>query len=578
MSLSKRLTLHFVLHFILMLCFILLFILGSFVFLSLLILESEMKSDFSRVSEEYLDLNITIKNDKAVINENIKESIQKKGGWLQVVDSKGYVIGEYNTPKELPKRYSFTDILSMDLNNFRIHYWILEKENSSEVTIIYGEPLKSKQILNTLLRSNSFPNINTDFKEYLVKNDAWIQIYDASGNVVYSYHAPPNLKFTYTEILSMKKRPWNSKVDISSYYFKEKDRIFLVGTYNPYYSPDHITDSIISASFLKSFLIVFGTLIVFAIIISIWYGKKFGKPLLYMMKWINNMSKGNFMEPKDKKGRVPILNKKGSLHKRYKIFKEVVHSLYTLSKTLQQNEENQRRMEKTREEWITGLSHDLKTPLSSLYGFSALLASNQYQWSSEEIMEMGRIMKEKAVYMSELIEDLNLTYRLKNNALPINKEKTDIVSLIKEFLSTFSTTTEAKDKEIYFESAQDTIFLEIDLKWFMRILDNLLTNAVKHNKPGTKIKVKVESNHQRTIISIEDNGIGMDEETVKNLFNRYYRGGNTQDNDSGSGLGMAIAHQLVVAHGGEISVESQKHVGTILKIIFYHTNDVQKTT
>jgi signal transduction histidine kinase len=258
--------------------------------------------------------------------------------------------------------------------------------------------------------------------------------------------------------------------------------------------------------------------------------------------------------------------------------KEVVDSLYTLSKTLQQNEENQRRMEKTREEWITGLSHDLKTPLSSLYGFSALLASNQYQWSSEEIMEMGRIMKEKAVYMSELIEDLNLTYRLKNNALPINKEKTDIVSLIKEFLSTFSTTTEAKDKEIYFESAQDTIFLEIDLKWFMRILDNLLTNAVKYNKPGTKIKVKVESNHQRTIISIEDNGIGMDEETVKNLFNRYYRGGNTQDNDSGSGLGMAIAHQLVVAHGGEIVVESQKHVGTILKIIFYHTNDVQKTT
>ncbi|MGX1902679.1 sensor histidine kinase [Thermolongibacillus altinsuensis] len=570
MSLSKKLTLHFVLHFILMLCFISLFILGSLIFLAYFILESEMESDFKRASEEYLNLAITVKNGKAVINDNIKASLRKRGGWLQVVDSKGYVIGEYNTPKELPERYGFTDILSMDLGNFRTHYWILEKEDASKVTIIYGEPLKSKQILNVWLQSNSFPDINPDFKEYLVKQNAWIQIYDASGNVVYSYHAPPNLKFTYTEILSMKKTPWNSKVDISSYYFKEKDQIFLVGTNNPYYNPDHITDRIIGASFLNSFLIVSMTLIVLAIVISIWYGKKFGKPLLYMMKWINNMSEGNFLEPRDKKGRIPILNKKGTLHKRYKIFKEVIHSLYTLSHTLRQNEENQKRMEKTREEWITGLSHDLKTPLSSLYGFSTLLASNQYQWSQNEIIEMGRIMKEKATYMSELIEDLNLTYRLKNNALPIHKEKKDIVSFIKEFLSTFSTTNEAKDKEIDFESTQDIIFLEIDPKWFMRILDNLLANAVKHNKPGTKIKVKVESNHQCTVISIEDNGIGMDEETVKNLFNRYYRGGNTQDSDSGSGLGMAIAHQLVIAHGGEIIVESQKHVGTIIKVIFYH--------
>ncbi|BDG34053.1 HAMP domain-containing sensor histidine kinase [Parageobacillus thermoglucosidasius] len=573
MSLRRRLTLHFSLHFILMLCLILLFILGSFFFPAYFILESEMKADFARASEEYLNLAITIEDGKAVINESVKESIRKKGGWLQVVDSKGSVIGEYNAPKELPKRYDFTHILSMDFDNFRTYYWILKKDDDSEITVIYGAPFKSKQILNTLLRSRSFPYIDTDVKNYLVKQNAWIQVYDASGNVVYSYHAPPKLKLTYTEILSMKKAPWNSKIDISSYYDKEKDQMFVVGTSNPYYSPDHITDSIIGASLLNSFLVVFGILLVFAVAVSIWYSKKFGKPLLYMMKWISNMSKGNYMAPKDKKGRIPILNKKGSLHKRYKIFREIVDSLYTLSNTLQQNEETQRRMEKTREEWITGLSHDLKTPLSSLYGFSALLASDQYQWSPEEIREMGRVMKEKATYMSELIEDLNLTYRLKNNALPIHKEKKDIVSLLKEFLAAFAATAEAQEKEIDFESTQDVIFLEIDPKWFTRILDNLLANAVKHNRPGTKIKVKAEANHQCTVISIEDNGIGMDEETVKNLFNRYYRGGNTQDSDSGSGLGMAIAHQLVVAHGGEIIVESEKHVGTTIKMVFPRTND-----
>ncbi len=77
------------------------------------------------------------------------------------------------------------------------------------------------------------------------------------------------------------------------------------------------------------------------------------------------------------------------------------------------------------------MSHDLKTPLSSIYGYSMMLESKQYDWSPEEVKEMGQVVREKSEYMSKLIEDLNLTYRLKNDALPIERKLTSLIPFLK---------------------------------------------------------------------------------------------------------------------------------------------------
>lgn len=105
-------------------------------------------------------------------------------------------------------------------------------------------------------------------------------------------------------------------------------------------------------------------------------------------------------------------------------------------------------------------------------------------------------------------------------------------------------------------------------KWFQRILVNLISNAMKYNPPGTKIKVSIAPIERHLIvITIEDDGIGMDKETLGKLFQHYYLGTNTKESGSGTGLGMAITKQLIQLHDGSINVKSEPEKGTILRII-----------
>ncbi|USK36447.1 HAMP domain-containing histidine kinase (plasmid) [Bacillus sp. F19] len=569
MNLRKKLTFHFVLHFILMLVVIISLIIAALVSLSFVITQSEMKADFTRVSKEYLEHAITIEENEATLNKAVKESVTKKGGWLQIIAETGEVIGEYNTPEKLPDSYNFTDILSIDLKDYQTYHWEIKKEADSKLIVLYGEKIKSKQILTELMAMDSFPNINEKTQQYLKQHNAWMQVYSEKGEIINSYAAPEKLKYTFNELLKTEKEPWNSPFDISTYLNKNEEFLYLVGTKNVYYSPDSITDRVINRSFIKSFVLVSISLVILIIGLAIWYGKKFGMPLLHMMRWINNMSEGNLSEPMNKKGQNPLYNKIGILDKKYVVFKDVLKSLEILLLTLRKNEEFQIKTDKTREEWITGLSHDLKTPLSSIYGYSTLLESNTYDWSQDETRDFGHTIKEKAEYMSELIEDLNLTYRLKSHALPINKEKREIVSFLKELIAQYK----SQENTIFIDSTSHSIFLEIDPKWFTRIINNLLLNAIKHNPVGTVINIKLNQLDKSTFIFIEDNGNGMDEETVSNLFNRYYRGGSTKEGDDGSGLGMAIAYQLVIAHNGEVEVMSKKNIGTTVKLTFHHINN-----
>ena len=85
------------------------------------------------------------------------------------------------------------------------------------------------------------------------------------------------------------------------------------------------------------------------------------------------------------------------------------------------NERQIKHAEQLREEWITGLSHDLKTPLSSIYGYSTMLASEDYEWTKEEMRVFATTMQEKATYMDALIKDLTYTYQLKNRAIKLEK-------------------------------------------------------------------------------------------------------------------------------------------------------------
>ena len=107
-------------------------------------------------------------------------------------------------------------------------------------------------------------------------------------------------------------------------------------------------------------------------------------------------------------------------------------SLEHLSITLKKNDAMRQVLQQTREEWITGLTHDLKTPLSSIYGYALLLESNQYNWIDRDIQQFGSVMKEKSQYMTTLIDDLS-NVSIKNNSLPAQHVNVEINQFVQKY-------------------------------------------------------------------------------------------------------------------------------------------------
>ncbi|MFC5560083.1 sensor histidine kinase [Ureibacillus thermophilus] len=227
-------------------------------------------------------------------------------------------------------------------------------------------------------------------------------------------------------------------------------------------------------------------------------------------------------------------------------------------------------MEKTKEEWMAGISHDLRTPLSTMQGYGVLLESGQYDWSKEELMEIGQTIHEKSNYMLNLIEDFSLSFQLKNKPGQIIFEKTEMNQFLKEILKNYQRDKTLAYYTFHFKGLNQSAFLSINQKLFKRMIDNLIYNAIKHNPKGTIIWVYLEKDQEKNMltITIEDNGIGMDKETLKHLFTRYYRGTNTDEKSDGTGLGMSIAKQIADLHKGMISVQSEKNKGTTVTIQF----------
>mgnify|MGYP002733596132 FL=1 len=183
-----------------------------------------------------------------------------------------------------------------------------------------------------------------------------------------------------------------------------------------------------------------------------------------------------------------------------------------------------------------------------------MLASKDYEWSKEEVQSFAETMEEKAQYMDALIKELTYTYQLKNKAITLTKEQINVAQLLSGQQSPRVKVKVAHNTTVYAD--------ELALK---RILDNLLSNSLQYTPEEKEVTVHVNETKTDTIFTIADQGTGIPQEKMDNLFERYYRGTNTTTDAEGTGLGIAITKQLIDLHNGDISVKSSKD-GTVFTI------------
>ena len=398
---------------------------------------------------------------------------------------------------------------------------------------------------------NEEPVLSEEGLERLKAEDAWLQILDHEGYVVESYNTIPKLADHYTPFEINLIGASKSFRAYYAYNFgvTNEDINYIVAYPNEeWFSLEGFE---IDRGMMRQFgEYMLALTFIILLIMGFIFSQRIAKPVSKIIRGVEGLAEGNYSINYKEKG----------------LYKPVFRQLNQLANRLESSEIEREKTRKLREKWISNMSHDLKTPLSSIKGYSEILADAEYNLTPDEISKYSETIHEKSLYMEEMIEELRLNERLMHDAIALNKEKKNLTSFIREIVIDSLNHPEYSDRSIVFQTTEEEIEYAFDGELMWRCIENLIFNALIHNDEETEVIVRLEKLPDHIFIEIEDNGRGMTDEELEQLFNRYYRGSNT-DNYKGTGLGMSIAKEVIEAHDGEIQVESEVDKGTKIRIL-----------
>lgn len=228
--------------------------------------------------------------------------------------------------------------------------------------------------------------------------------------------------------------------------------------------------------------------------------------------------------------------------------------------------ENQR----LRKEFISDVSHDFQSPLLNIKGYSDLLLQ-------EDLQEVDRVSYAKVIQaetdrLSILTKQLLLLTSLDQLSSPLSVKKFPLDEQLKEVIRKYRWLLEEKGLSLSMHIEQVTMVG--DPSFLEKVWDNLLSNALKYTPDGEGIEISLTETSDAIIVVIEDTGIGMDEVEVSRVFDRFYRADTSRTGEvSGTGLGLAIVEEVVQLHGGTITIDSEKDVGTVCTVRFPGVNE-----
>ncbi|WP_409258717.1 sensor histidine kinase [Paenibacillus glucanolyticus] len=235
---------------------------------------------------------------------------------------------------------------------------------------------------------------------------------------------------------------------------------------------------------------------------------------------------------------------------------EVAESINQMSRQLHQSILEERYAEKTKNDLITGVSHDLRTPLTSILGFLEVIEEDRYQ-DEVELRYYVNIAYEKAQNLKRLIDDL-FEYTRINNGLPLDIRKIDMVRFIRQLIEESVPTLEKSGMECNLTAEEDLIIMA-DGAQLVRAYENLISNAIRYGESGKIIDIAVRSDRDQVSISFTNYGDPIPERDLPFIFDRFYRvEGSRSKLTGGTGLGLAITKSIVEVQGGEIRVRSDE--------------------
>jgi two-component system phosphate regulon sensor histidine kinase PhoR len=218
----------------------------------------------------------------------------------------------------------------------------------------------------------------------------------------------------------------------------------------------------------------------------------------------------------------------------------------------------QREVERVKKDFVLNVSHELKTPLTAIKGF----VETMEEQTAGENLQYLRVVSRNTDRLIAIVDDLLVLSELEERGTQLEKEAVDVMALAGGVLRIFERPAAEKGLTLKLEAPADIPLLIADPFQLERLLVNLVDNAVKYTETGT-VSLRLQAEDGRLVVEVADTGIGIPEEHIPQIFERFYVVDKSRSKRSGgTGLGLSIVKHIVLAHRGTIDVRSRVGVGT----------------
>lgn len=316
----------------------------------------------------------------------------------------------------------------------------------------------------------------------------------------------------------------------------------IVGTVVINKSMDYINQNI--DVFVSYLLIGVMVVVILAIILSVFFSIHFSKPMRRLSDNLDAITREYSNE-------LPDTCSYTELEQVSDKFNQVIQKLKSI--------------DQSRQEFVSNVSHELKTPLTSMKVLADSLNGSEdvpIEMYKEFMVDIGDEIDRE----TKIINDLLSLVRMDKSGAQLNVTSVNINTLIEAILKRLKPIADKANIEVVFESFRPVV-AEVDEVKFTLVVTNLVENAIKYNDEGGWVHISLNSDHQFFFIKVEDNGLGIPEDSVDHIFERFYRADKSHSREiGGTGLGLAITKSAIAMHNGEIKVRSKLGEGTTFDV------------
>lgn len=281
-------------------------------------------------------------------------------------------------------------------------------------------------------------------------------------------------------------------------------------------------------------------LVIFAVIFLITINRRI-KYLKYISKSVTNIKTQQYLNPIEIKGNDEI--------------SQLAEDINTMSEKLKENYEKEKKQEEAKNELIVAVSHDLKTPLTSILGYLELLNKDKENFTEKQ-QEFLKVAYEKSENLKKLIEELFEYTKLSNNYVKLNKVPFNIAVLVNQIVGEHILFLSEKNINVEIECTKNELICDIDMQKFIRVIENLVRNAEKYSYRNSTFKIVMWEDEENIKLSFINEGDNISKDDLLKIFDEMYRIDKSRNAEiEGSGLGLPISKKIIELHEGRIWAE-----------------------